>query len=69
MDLYVKPLFGLKSVEFVAAKPEDEPQAVVTLEGQGGLIFRVHMEPSEWRWLGLRLIEKKRAEDERLGDA
>ncbi|QPB09593.1 hypothetical protein CPT_Sycamore_053 [Streptomyces phage Sycamore] len=68
MDLYVKPLFGIKDVSFEAATPDDEPKAVVTLEGQGGLIFRVHMEPSEWRWLAIDLHKKKEAEDERLGE-
>lgn len=67
MDLYVKPLFGIKAIEFVIDDVKDEPKAVVTFEGQGGLIFRVHMEPSEWRWLGIDLNKMKISEDQRMG--
>ncbi|MFG3200330.1 hypothetical protein ACGFYT_29900 [Streptomyces sp. NPDC048208] len=67
MDLYVTPLHGLKDVSYEGATPDGEPKAVVTFEGQAGLVFRVHMEASEWRWLAMTLKEKKDAEDARLG--
>lgn len=66
MDLYVTPLTGLKSVEFIANASDDKPRAVVTFEGQGGLIFRVVMDASEWRWLGIELHKKKTLEDQRM---
>jgi hypothetical protein len=67
MDWHVTPLFGLKGIEFVEIPGEDEPGAIVTVEVQGGLPFRLHMRASEWRWLAIDLNKKKIAEDQRMG--
>ncbi|MFJ8394353.1 hypothetical protein [Streptomyces sp. NPDC094144] len=67
MDLYVKPGFGIEGMQLETVPGEDEPKAIIYLEGQGGLKVKVHMAASEWRWLALCLYDKKREEDARLG--
>ncbi|OKI71383.1 hypothetical protein [Streptomyces sp. MJM1172] len=67
MDWHVTPMFGLKDTEFVKVEGEDEPGVVIHVEVQAGVPMRVHMNATEWRWLGIELHKKKLAEDQRLG--
>jgi hypothetical protein len=68
MDLNIRRNFGVRTVELVAANPDAEPSAIIELEAQGGLIVRLHMEASEWRWLAIDLYQKKQAEDRRMNE-